>query len=107
MTDKKLLALRKRIDKIDESLIKKLALRQQLAIAIGQQKQKSGASVTDLVREKNQKKNYLRLCRQLQLDRPYIITIFNVIIAHSRELQKNVNKPQTGLRQSSGSRRQK
>ncbi len=107
MTDKKLLALRNRIDKIDAIIIKKLAQRQKLAIAIGQQKQKTGTAVTDLVREQNQKQNYLHLCRQLQLDRSYILTIFNIIIKHSRKLQKNVKNPQSGLRQSSGTRRQK
>jgi chorismate mutase/prephenate dehydratase len=107
MTAKKILAIRKKIDKIDSAIIKKLAIRQKLVMTIGRIKIKSGIQIQDIIREKQQKNLYRELSRQLNLDPRYINQIFHLVITHSRELQKHVSKQQPHLRQGSLNRRKK
>lgn len=90
MTIKKILALRRQIDKVDAQIIKKLADRQKLSVKIGLVKAGMEHPVIDLQREKQQAEHYGKLSQEYQLDASFIKKLFHTIILHSRALQKNV-----------------
>lgn len=83
-----LIALRKRIEKIDATIIHQLALRQKLAQKIGQLKLQAGKKITDSAREKRLAKHHEKCCRQEQISMVYIKQLFRLIIRYSRKLQK-------------------
>lgn len=80
--------LREKIEKIDRTIIKKLAARQKLSVQIGTLKAKMGKPVLDLAREKKLQRFYDKLSLQHQLDANWIQKIFKLIVAHSRKCQK-------------------
>ena len=59
--------LRKKIDNIDASIIKKIAARQKLSIQIGKLKNKSGDKVVDVKRETKLMHRYETLAKKYQL----------------------------------------
>jgi chorismate mutase len=87
---KNLTLLREKIDKIDEAIIKKLAMREKISRKIGIIKSTVRKPIKDSQREAQQKKQYEQLCLLYQLDVVFINRLFRDIIAHSREIQKNV-----------------
>lgn len=80
--------LRKKIDKIDAAIIKKLARRQKISKKIGFLKVSSKKKIKDSVREKKQKSQYKKLCTEFHIDFKFINQLFDLIICHSRALQK-------------------
>jgi|HubBroStandDraft_4_1064222.scaffolds.fasta_scaffold768008_2 chorismate mutase len=80
--------LRKKIDAIDSSIIKKLSVRQKLSIRIGKLKSKSGKKVFDAKREIKLMHLYEALSNQYQLEEDYIKRLFKIIINNSRKMQK-------------------
>lgn len=80
--------LRKKIDEIDSSIIKKLSARQKLSIKIGQLKNKTGHKVIDVKREIKLMHLYETLCNKYQLQEDFVKRIFKIIINNSRKMQK-------------------
>lgn len=80
--------LRAQIDKLDASIIKKLAIRKQLALKIGKLKMQLGQDIVDKKREKTLFEFYNKLSKELKLDPFFIRKLFSMIIIHSRRLQK-------------------
>lgn len=80
--------LRKKINKIDESIIKKLSARKKFAIKIGKIKEKLKIKVTDNKREKELMQFYKKLSNEHELQPEFIKKLFKMIIANSRKLQK-------------------
>ncbi len=80
--------LREKIDKIDASLIKKLAQRQKISKKIRLIKINAKIKVRDPSREKKQQQEYERLCFIHQIDSGFIKKIFGLILANSRSLQR-------------------
>jgi len=82
-------SLRKKIDRIDAAIIKKLSARQQISEKIGRLKIALGKPVKDFPREAAQKQQYAQLCLNYQVDFALVNRLFKLIISHSRNLQKN------------------
>jgi chorismate mutase len=80
--------LRKKIDAIDASIIKKLSARQKLSIKIGKLKNKSGNKIIDAKREVQLMHMYETLSNKYQLQEDYIKRLFKIIISTSRKVQK-------------------
>ncbi len=80
--------LRAKIDKIDNDIIKKLAARQKISEKIGALKAVSKRKIKDVAREKQQKKQYQKLCTEYNIDFRFINRLFALILANSRNLQK-------------------
>ncbi len=80
--------LRKKIDAIDSSIIKKLSDRQKLSIKIGKLKNKTGNKVLDVKREMKLMRLYESLSHKYQVQENYIKRLFKIIIHHSRKIQK-------------------
>ena len=80
--------LRKKIEKTDATIIKKLAERKKLSKKIGLLKAQSGKNVFDDKREKKLMSFYENLSTQYQLSPRFIQRLFKMIITDSRKLQK-------------------
>ncbi|MDF3055559.1 MAG: hypothetical protein K0Q74_1466 [Gammaproteobacteria bacterium] len=81
-------ALRNKINKIDESIIKLLAERQQLSKAIGQLKIEAGINIIDPLREQELSELHRRLGAAHALPNELVENVFNVIILESRNQQQ-------------------
>ncbi len=80
--------IRKKIEKIDAVIIKKLAERQHLSKQIGILKAKSGQKITDSNREQDLMQYYENLCEQYNLQFPLVKRLFKLIISYSRKIQQ-------------------
>ena len=80
--------LRKKIDDIDASIIKKISARQKLSKKIGKLKILSGDNIVDVKREMKLMHLYETLAKKYQLQEAFIKRIFKTIIMQSRKLQK-------------------
>jgi chorismate mutase len=85
-----ILQLREKIKKIDANIIQQLAQRQELCKQVGILKAKQGTAVTDQIRENNLMAFYEQQCEQAQLPVSFVKKLFNLIIAHSKQVQKNL-----------------
>ncbi len=81
--------LRAKIDKLDEAIIKKLALRQKLSKKIGLLKTDAGKPIRDYKREAAQQRKYKKIATHSQIDALFISKLFEIIIANSRSVQKS------------------
>lgn len=81
-------SLRKKIQRIDASIIKKIAKRQALAKEIGQLKVKEGKDIVDLSQEEKLFKFYELLCAKYGLQSSFVKQLFQSIIAYCRKIQK-------------------
>lgn len=80
--------LRKKIDKIDTEIIKKLAERKKISKEIGKLKAKIGKQIKDLKREQQLEELYEKLCTRYKLDPAFVKKLFKTIIKNSRNIQK-------------------
>lgn len=80
--------LRESIEKIDNNIINLLSLRFKIAKNIGILKQKKGLSVTDYSREKKLISLHHTYGQQSKIDKNFTDKVFNLIIRHSRAIQK-------------------
>jgi chorismate mutase / prephenate dehydratase len=85
----KLEELRKKVNAIDDAIIKKLAQRQKLVLQIGKFKAINNLPIRDLRQEEKLFKNYEVLCEKYGLSAIFIKRLFNIIFAHSRKLQRS------------------
>lgn len=81
-------SLRNKIDKIDESIVKKLVARKKLSKKIGQIKLKNKVKVIDKKREKELLALHDQLALHYQLSSAFIRRLFKIIILDSRKSQK-------------------
>lgn len=82
--------LRKKIDAVDQSIVKMLAQRLQLSEAIGKEKKKSRVAVTDRVREQQMQEDRRALSQRLRIDPLWVERIFHLIVRKSRTIQKHL-----------------
>lgn len=82
--------LRIKINELDESIIKKLSERKQIAIEIGKIKSSQDIDVTDNKREEELMRFYEKLADQHQLQPEFVKKLFTIIIANSRGLQNHL-----------------
>ena len=80
--------LRENIEKIDNTIIRLLSMRLKIAKNIGILKQKRGFRVVDHNREKELMKLHHKYSGQNKIDQKFIDKIFNLVIKHSRAVQK-------------------
>jgi len=80
--------LRTKIDKIDESIIKKISQRITVAKKIGLLKIKFNKKVLDKKREVELAKMYKKLSKQYKLKSGFVQELFGLIIGYSRRVQK-------------------
>jgi chorismate mutase len=80
--------LRLQVKQIDEDIIESLAKRQELSKKIGQLKLAHGKEVVDLAQEKKLFEFYEKLSEQYKLSKTFVKQIFQIIITHSRMVQK-------------------
>jgi prephenate dehydratase len=80
--------VRSEIERIDAEIIKHLAKRDDLAKQIGQLKTAKGCDVIDLFREQKLFEFYQQLSEKHQLSGSFIKQLFQLIIDHSRQIQK-------------------
>lgn len=81
--------LRKKIDAIDDAIIKKIAQRNALVIKIGKIKHQTNSKVLDTKREEQLIARYEKLSLTYSLKADFIKRLFKMIIANSRQLQES------------------
>lgn len=79
--------LRDKIEQLDAAIIEKLAERKKLSLQIGQLKTVSGINVLDTSRELQLKAYYQILSEKYHLDPTFVLQIFELIFAYSRNVQ--------------------
>lgn len=84
----KLNSLRKKIDKIDASIIDLLAKRQKVVLSIKGLKKKEGINVLDNKREKEIISLVKKKSAKKKVDKKFAETLFKKIISHSKKLQR-------------------
>lgn len=80
--------LRENVEKIDSQLIQLLAARQSIVKQIGYIKKQNGNEIKDVTRETQLIRFHEDLTRQYGLDITFINQLFEMIMNHSRSLQK-------------------
>lgn len=80
--------LRKKVEDIDTTIIRKLSDRQKVSIKIGKLKTKSGDKVVDTKRELKLMRLYQSLSIKYHLKEDFVKRLFKIIIHNSRQLQK-------------------
>jgi chorismate mutase len=80
--------LRLQVKQIDGDIIESLAKRQELSKKIGQLKLAHGKEVVDLAQEKKLFEFYEKLSEQYKLSKTFVKQIFQIIVTHSRMVQK-------------------
>jgi chorismate mutase/prephenate dehydratase len=84
----KILPLRKKVDEIDEQILRFLKERVELSKSIGKLKREYGIPVRDYQRENEQYKNVMKRASSLELDPHEVKAIYREIIAMSIHAQK-------------------
>ncbi|MFA4831468.1 MAG: chorismate mutase [Patescibacteria group bacterium] len=82
--------LRKRIEKIDKEILKKLAERFAVAREIGRVKRERGDGVEDEKREAELRVFYRQTAAEFGLDADLVEKLFGFIISESKKLQDEV-----------------
>lgn len=80
--------LRKKIDRVDATIIRMLAERRKLARAAGRLKQRLKMVVKDPKRERDMLKHYRAESNRHRLDPVFVHQLFRHIIRYSRKVQK-------------------
>lgn len=80
--------LRENIEKIDNNIIRLLSMRLKIVKKIGILKHRKGLRVVNYDREKNLMNLHRKHSQQNKIDPKFIDKIFNLIIRHSRAIQK-------------------
>lgn len=83
--------LRKKIDLIDERIIKLLSERMETSKKIGQIKKERNLDVLDSTREYELKDLHKNLSAMYTIDQEFIADIFELIIKFSKNTQKGIN----------------
>lgn len=81
-------ALRKRIDRVDATIIRMLAERRKLSREVGRLKVRLNLAVKDPKREREILKYYRSESKRHRLDPEFVHKLFRDIIRYSRRLQK-------------------
>ncbi len=84
-TSKKILILRKQMDKIDKRIFYLLKKRFQISIELGKIKKKNDMKIRDIKRENKIIKNKIK---SSGLDKKFIKDLYRLIFKESRRLQK-------------------
>jgi chorismate mutase len=79
---------RKKINEIDENIIRLLAERHKVVLAVGKYKEKADIEVVDLKREQQLREFYAELCTKNGLDIDFVNRLFKMVIMESRRLQE-------------------
>lgn len=79
---------RENIEKIDNNIIRLLSIRLKIAKNIGILKRKNGLEVINHDREKKLINLHRKHSKQNKIDQQFIDKIFNLVIKHSRAMQK-------------------
>lgn len=88
MTVKTLKSLRKKIDKVDATIIRMLAERRKLSRNVGKLKSRLKIVVKDPSRERAMLKLYRAQSKRFRLDPEFVHQLFRAIIRYSRKVQK-------------------
>jgi chorismate mutase len=86
----KLDALRKRIDKTDEELLKILAERISVAKEIGEYKKVNNMAILQVNRWEEVLRNRMKLGETIGLDKDFLVEMFTLIHRESVEVQKKL-----------------
>ena len=82
--------LRNEIDKIDEEIVKLLAKRSKIAMKIAKYKKEHGLQIYDARREREVIEKVKKLARNNGLDETLLEKVFQSIIIHTRESEKQI-----------------
>ena len=85
---KKLAEIRKKIDEIDNNILKLIAERNSLAKDIANIKNQLGIPINDPEREKYIYDRIRKLCKEHNVDENIGVKIFQILIEHNKALQK-------------------
>lgn len=85
-------SLRKKINKIDNNLLKLISKRFEICKKIGKFKNKNNIKIYDKKREKLIFKNLKEKSKKYKLNEKCIEKVFKIIIKNSREIQINKNR---------------
>ncbi|ACV24259.1 chorismate mutase [Methanocaldococcus fervens] len=85
---KKLAEIRKKIDDIDNNILKLIAERNSLAKDVAEIKNQLGIPIDDPDREKYIYDRIRKLCKEHNVDENVGIKIFQILIEHNKALQK-------------------
>ncbi len=88
MTIKTLKSLRKKIDRVDATIIRMLAERRKLSLTVGKLKARTKMVVKDPARERAMLKFYRSQSKRFRLDPEFVHQLFRHIIRYSRRVQK-------------------
>lgn len=83
--------LRKKINKIDKEILKKIAERFEIVELLAAFKKEKSLRVADLCRETDLYDFYKKQSSELGLDESFVKRVFELIISQSKELQKKQN----------------
>lgn len=81
---------RRKIDNIDEKIIRLLAERIRIASEIGKKKTRHNQHTEDKAREKVVLENVSRIADEEQIDSTEIVNIYKMIIATSKRMQDRI-----------------
>ncbi len=84
----KLAEIRKKIDEIDNNILKLIAERNSLAKDIANIKNQLGIPINDPEREKYIYDRIRKLCKEHNVDENIGVKIFQILIEHNKALQK-------------------
>lgn len=84
--------LRKSIGKVDEKIIKLLSFRFKVAKNIGILKKEHGLEIFDPAQEIKIKEIHRAYSKSNKIDEEFVNEIFNLVIKHSRSIQKKISK---------------
>ncbi|MCQ6253713.1 chorismate mutase [Methanocaldococcus sp.] len=88
----KLSEIRKRIDEIDNQILKLIAERNSLAKEVAKVKKELGIPINDPDREKYIYNRIRKLCKEHNVNEDVGIKIFQILIEHNKYLQKKYLK---------------
>ena len=88
--NKNLITLRRKIDTIDQVIIRALAKRQGVAHAIAEEKQKVLLPVRDRVREQELQSIRRKLARDYGIDPAWLDKVYKLILTQSKNIQKQL-----------------
>ena len=81
--------LRKKIDKVNQEILKLINQRQNLAVKVGEIKKQNNLQVVDIKREDQVYDNIKKQAKQLNLDENFVVELFRLIIKNSKDIQWN------------------
>ena len=84
--------LRKKINKIDDDILKAFQKRKDISVLVGKYKMKNNLPIYQPERERIIIKNLTKLSEEKDLDPKFITKVFKSIFAYSRSIQSNLKK---------------